>query len=290
MDYKIRATAQNDTIRAFAITARETVEEARQRHDTSPVISAALGRMLCGASMMSMMEKEEENLLTLQVIGDGPVGGITVSASPGGLLKGFANVSRVDLPPKYKGKLDVGTAVGQGILRVLRDTGAPEPYVGTVALTSGEIGDDLTYYFAQSEQTPSAVGLGVLVDTDWSIACAGGFIVQLMPDATEETIEILERNLADFRPVTEYLSEGRSPEDLLELLLKDLSPSVLEKKPVAYQCDCSRKKVIRSLISLGQKDLGELAQNDKPTEVRCDFCNRTYSFSPEELRTLMKEV
>ena len=288
MDYQIRATAAEDTIRAFAITAKDTVEEARKRHHTFPVVTAALGRMLCGGAMMSMMEKEEDNLLTLQVIGDGPMQGITVTASPTGVLKGFANVTNVDIPAKYKGKLDVGAAVGKGILRVLRDTGAPEPYVGTVALVNGEIAEDLTYYFAQSEQTPSAVGLGVLVDTDWTVLCAGGFIIQLMPEASENTISTLEENISQIRPVTEMLSQGLTPENILEVLLNGLQPTILEKREVSYHCDCSRDKIIRSLISLNKKDLQEMIDDAKPIEVRCDFCGDRYEFSPEDLRQLFE--
>ena len=286
MDYKIRMTAAEDTIRAFAITAKDTVEEARTKHDTSPVATAALGRLLCGASMMSMMEKEAADLLTLQVIGDGPLKGITVTVSPTGLLKGLVNVPQVDVPPKYKGKLDVGRAIGNGFLRVLRDTGVPEPYVGTVELVNGEIGEDLTYYFAQSEQTPSAVGLGVLVDTDWSVLCAGGFILQLMPDASELTIQTLEEHIAAIPPVTQMLSQGYTPEKMLEALLDGLHPSLLEKQPVAYTCDCSREKVTRSLISLNRKDLEEMIVDAKPIEVRCDFCGQTYVFMPDELKEL----
>ncbi|MBQ7677783.1 MAG: Hsp33 family molecular chaperone HslO [Lachnospiraceae bacterium] len=294
-DYMLRATAANDTIRAFAITAKDTIEEARRRHDTAPVVTAALGRLLCGGAMMCMMEKEDEGLLTLQVLGDGPVGGITVSASPDGLLKGFANETNVELPLKYPGKLDVGTAVGSGILRVMREqkraeadpfAAAGEPYIGTVELVSGEIAEDLTYYFAQSEQTPSAVGLGVLVDKDITVRCAGGFIVQLMPDVTDEAISLLEQNIQSIRPVTELLDEGMMPEGLLEELLKGMDVTVLEKRPVAYRCDCSRERVTKSLAALPKEDLQEMIDDAKPVEVRCQFCNEKYEFAIEELKKL----
>ena len=287
-DYMVRATAAGETVRAFAITGKESVEEARRRHDTSPVVTAALGRLLCGGAMMSMMEKEEEDLLTVQVIGDGPMQGMTVTANPAGILKGFANVSNVDVPPKYKGKLDVGTAVGNGILRVMRDTGAAEPYVGTVALVSGEIAEDLTYYFAQSEQTPSAVGLGVLVEKDCTVANAGGFIVQLMPDVSDETLSRLEENIQAIKPVTEMLAEGMSPEDMLAELLKGMDMTVLERRDVAYTCDCSKERIIRSLIALPQADLQELIDDGKPIEVRCEFCNERYEFSSDELAALQR--
>ena len=289
-DYQVRATAANGTIRAFAITARDTVEEARQRHNTSPVVTAALGRVLCGAAMMSRMEKEDDDLLTIQVIGDGPMQGLTVTANPCGLLKGFANVTDVEVPPKHKGKLDVGTAVGAGILRVMRDTGAPEPYIGTVQLVSGEIAEDLTYYFAQSEQTPSAVGLGVLVDTDCSVLAAGGFIVQVMPDITDETLGQLEERIKAIPPVTEMLHSGMTPEMILGELLSDMDWEILETQPVAYQCDCSRERVSRSLSILNQKDLQEMIDEGKPIEVRCQFCNETYTFSPTELKELQESA
>ena len=285
-DYMIRATAAGETVRAFAITAKESVEEARKRHNTSPVVTAGLGRLLCGAAMMSMMEKEEQDLLTVQVIGDGPMKGMTVTANPAGILKGFANVTDVDVPPKYKGKLDVGTAVGKGILRVMRDVGAAEPYVGTVALVSGEIAEDLTYYFAQSEQTPSAVGLGVLVDTDCTVINAGGFIIQLMPDVSDEVLSALEKNIQAIKPVTEMLAEGMTPEDMLAELLDGMEMSVLERREVAYTCDCSRQRVIRSLVALNEKDLQELIDDGKPVEVRCEFCNERYEFTSEELAEL----
>lgn len=287
-DYMIRATAAGETVRAFAITAKDAVEEARRRHNTSPVVTAALGRLLCGGAMMSMMEKEDEDLLTVQVIGDGPMRGMTVTANPAGVLKGFANVSDVDVPPKYKGKLDVGTAVGNGILRVMRDTGAAEPYVGTVALVSGEIAEDLTYYFAQSEQTPSAVGLGVLVETDWTVANAGGFMIQLMPDVSDETLSKLEENIKAIKPVTEMLAEGMLPEDVLAELLKEMDIAVLERRDVAYTCDCSRERIVRSLIALPPKDLQEMIDDGKPIEVRCEFCNERYEFSTDELKKLKR--
>lgn len=295
MDYMIRMTAAEETVRAFAVTARNTIEEARRRHDSSPVVTAALGRLLCGGAMMCMMEKEDEELLTLQVMGDGPIGGITVTASPNGLLKGFANETNVELPLKYPGKLDVGSAVGSGILRVMRErsrtenafSAAGEPYIGTVELVSGEIAEDLTYYFAQSEQTPSAVGLGVLVDTDISVRCAGGFIVQLMPDASDETIGLLEANLQGLRPVTELLNEGMSPENMLGELLKGMDAALLEKRRVAYRCDCSKERVAKSLAALPREDLREMIEDGKPTEARCRFCNERYEFSTEELLALM---
>ncbi len=295
-DYMIRATAADDTIRAFAVTAKETTEEMRKRHDTAPVVTAALGRLLSAAAMMCRMQKEEQGLLTIQVLGDGPIGGMTVTAGPDGLLKGFANATNVEVPLKYPGKLDVGTAVGNGILRVMRERrsgkddpyGVPgEPYVGTVQLVSGEIAEDLTYYFAQSEQTPSAVGLGVLVDKDVTVRCAGGFIVQLMPDASDESIEKLEANIRALRPVTEMLDDGMSPEALLEALLSGMEINFLEKTEIGFRCDCSKERITKSLMALPKEDLQEMIDDNKPIEVRCQFCNEQYEFGVEEIRTCL---
>ena len=285
-DYMIRAVAGNDEIRAFAITSRELTEYARAAHDTSPVVTAALGRLLSGGAMMGMMMKDESDLLTVQVRGDGPVGGITVTADNRGHVKGFPNVSDVDIPLKYRGKLDVGGAVGNGFLRVMRDTGAKEPYVGTVQLQTGEIAEDLTYYFAQSEQTPSAVGLGVLVDTDRTVKHAGGFIVQLMPDTSDEVITTLEENLKNLPSVTEMLGEGKTPEGILEEVLSGLTVRVTEQLPVSFTCNCSRERIEKSLISLPKTDLQEMIDDGKPVEVRCQFCCKTYEFSVEELKAL----
>ncbi len=289
-DYMIRATAANDEIRAFAITSRDTAEYARAAHDTSPVVTAALGRLLSGGAMMGLMMKDEKDLLTVQVRGDGPIGGITVTADNCGNVKGFPNVSDVDIPLKYRGKLDVGKAVGNGFLRVMRDTGGKEPYVGTVQLQTGEIAEDLTYYFAQSEQTPSAVGLGVLVDTDCTVKYSGGFIVQLMPDASEETIAKLEENIKGLKSVTEMIGDGKDPEGILETVLDGLSMRVLDKIPVNFTCNCSRERIERSLISLPKSDLQEMIDDAKPVEVRCQFCCKKYEFTPEELTGLIKKA
>ncbi len=288
-DYMIRATAANDEIRAFAITSRETAEFARAAHNTTPVVTAALGRLLSGGAMMGLMMKDEKDLLTVQVRGDGPIGGITVTADPCGNVKGFPNVSEVDIPLKYRGKLDVGGAVGNGFLRVMRDTGGKEPYVGTVQLQTGEIAEDLTYYFAQSEQTPSAVGLGVLVDTDCTVKYSGGFIVQLMPDASEETIAKLEENIKGLKSVTEMIGEGKNPEGILETVLAGLSMRVLDTIPVSFTCNCSRERIERSLISLPKSDLQEMIDDAKPVEVRCQFCCKKYEFTPAELTELIKK-
>ena len=285
-DMIVRATAADDTVRAFAIDSRELVEYARTSHDTSPVVTAALGRLLSGAAMMGVMMKDERDLITVQIIGDGPIGRLTVTADNAGNVKGFPQENMVEVPLKYEGKLNVGAAVGNGILRVMRDIGAPEPFVGTVDLVSGEIAEDLTYYFAQSEQTPSVVGLGVLIEKDLSVAYSGGFIVQLMPDATDETITVLEENIKGLKSVTEMLSAGLSPEQILEEVLNGLNPRVLETKPACFKCDCSRERIEESLISLPASDLTDMINDGKPVEVRCQFCNSKYEFSVDDITKL----
>ena len=286
-DYMIHAMAAKNEIRAYAITAHDTVETARSGHDTSPVVTAALGRMLMGAAMMGMMMQDDRDLITLQIRGDGPLKGITVTADNSGRVKGFPLESDVDVPAKYPGKLDVGAAVGHGFLRVMRDTGAPEPYVGTVDLVTGEIAEDLTYYFAQSEQIPSAVGLGVLVDTDCTVSCAGGFIVQLLPGTSDETISRLEDNIKKLPQVTAMLSDGLSPEEILGQVLDGFDIEFLENNPVECYCDCSKERIERSLFSLPKQDLQDMIDEGKPVEVRCQFCNKTYEFQTSELEALM---
>ncbi len=285
-DYIVRATAADEQIRAFAITSKHLLQKAHELHDTSPVVSAALGRTLSAAAMMGVMMKDEDDLLTLQLLGDGPVKGITVTADANGHVKGFANHPEVELPLNAVGKLDVGGAIGEGILRVMRDLGLREPYVGTTQLVSGEVAEDLTYYFSISEQTPSSVALGVLVDTDRNILQAGGFILQLMPFATDEVIDTLEKQIANLPSVTEQLSAGATPEDLLARVLGDLQMEITDRIDASFRCDCSRERVERSLISLPKSDLDEMIADAKPTEVRCHFCNKAYVFSPEDLKGL----
>ena len=286
-DYMIRATACNEEIRAFAITSKELVEEARKDHTTSPVVTAALGRLLTGGAMMASMMKGDQDLLTLQILGDGPLQGVTVTADSHGHVKGFPNVAIVDVPPKYEGKLDVGAAIGNGVLRVIRDTGLKEPYVGTVQLQTGEIAEDLTYYFAQSEQTPSAVGLGVLVDTDYTVRASGGFMIQLMPDTSDETIAKLEENLQKLPTVTSMFDDGMTPEEVLGLVLEGMDFQVTERSEVAFQCDCSRERVAESIASISKDDIQEMIDDGKPIEVRCQFCNTTYDFSIDELKEML---
>lgn len=286
MDYMVRATAANAQIRAFAVTSKELVEKARSTHQTSPVITAALGRLLSGAVMMGAMLKGEDDLLTLQINGDGPVKGMTVTADGQGNVKGYAIEPQVMLPPSAAGKLDVGRAVGKGSLRVIKDMGLKEPYVGQTDLQTGEIAEDLTYYFATSEQVPSSVGLGVLMEKNNTVKQAGGFIIQLMPFAEDEVIDRLEENLKKFSSVTAVLEEGKTPEEMLGLLLCGLDLVVTDKMEIGYHCNCSRERVERALISIGKKELQEMIDEGKEIEVSCHFCNHRYTFSVEELKQL----
>ena len=287
-DYIIRATAADAGIRAFAATTKELVEKARQIHDTSPVITAALGRLLTGGVMMGAMLKGEDDLLTLQVSGDGPVRGMTVTAGSNGTVKGYAVEPQVMLPKNAAGKLDVGGAVGRGTLRVIKDMGLKEPYVGQTALQTGEIADDLTYYFAASEQVPSSVGLGVLMEKNNTVKQAGGFIIQLMPFVGEEVIGALEKNLAAFSTVTTVLDEGKTPEEMLQQLLVGLDPVITEKMPCQYECSCSRERMERAIISIGKKDIEEMINDGEAIEVNCQFCGNSYHFSVEELKEMLK--
>jgi molecular chaperone Hsp33 len=285
-DYMVRATAGGGAIRAFAATTRHLAEYARSVHGTSPVVTAALGRLLTAGAMMGTMMKGEKDLLTLRIQGDGPVKSLLVTAESDGYVRGYAANPHVDIPCKWKGKLDVGGAVGKGILSVIRDVGLKDPYVGQVDLVSGEIAEDLTYYFAVSEQVPSSVALGVLVDTDCTVKQAGGFILQLMPDAPEDVIGRLEQKLAEIPSVTEMLEAGKTPEDILTEVLDGLSPEILEKVPVGYRCTCTRDRVERALISISSKDLKEMMKEGKDIEVGCQFCDKKYTFTAEDLKRM----
>lgn len=283
----VRATAADAQIRAFAATTKNLVEEMRSLHNTSPVVSAALGRLLTGGAMMGAMMKGENDLLTLQIKGDGPIGGMTVTADAHGNVKGYANEAQVILPANAAGKLDVGGAVGKGILRVVKDMGLKEPYVGQTILQTGEIAEDLTYYFAVSEQTPSSVGLGVFMEKNNTVKQAGGFILQLMPYAEESVITRLEDNLRQFPSVTAALEAGKNPEQMLEALLDGLPMEIVDTMDVQYRCDCSKQRVERAMISLGKKELEEMIAEGKEVEAGCQFCNQKYKFTVEELERLI---
>lgn len=285
-DYIIRATAADNQIRAFAITSKNLVEEARQAHNTSPVVTAALGRLLSAGSMMGVMLKGDKDILTLQVKGAGPLKGLTVTADSKGNVKGYAYNPDVMLPPSDKGKLDVGGAVGQGMLTVIKDMGLKEPYVGQTALQTGEIADDITYYFATSEQVPSSVGLGVFIEKNNTVKSAGGFIIQLMPFADEEVISRLEKKLGEVTSVTDMLNEGCTPEMMLEKILGEFTLEIHEKIDTRFYCNCDKKRVEKAIISIGKKDINEMIADKKPIEVNCHFCNRNYVFTVDELKKI----
>ncbi|MBQ3104938.1 MAG: Hsp33 family molecular chaperone HslO, partial [Lachnospiraceae bacterium] len=277
-------------IRAFGVTGRDLVEKARTAHHTSPVVTAALGRLLTAGVMMGSTLKGEKDLLTIQVSGSGPMQGMTVTADAMGRVKGYAKVPEVMLPANGQGKLDVAGAVGIGILSVMKDMGLKDPYVGQTALQTGEIAEDLTYYFATSEQTPSSVGLGVLLDRETAaVRQAGGFIIQLMPFAGEDVVEKLEKNLQNISSVTALLEEGKTPEEILGLLLSGLDMEVTEKRAVEFYCNCSKTRVEKALISIGRKDLRELIEEGKDVELNCHFCNTNYTFTVEELKRIWKK-
>lgn len=288
-DYMIRGIAAGDEIRCFAVTGRELVDKARQAHGTSPTATAALGRTMMGALMMSDMLKNEEDLLTIRFDGDGPLGSIVVTANRHGSVKGYVQNPLVMLPLKADGHLDVGGAVGKGMLTVIRDLDLKNSYHGQIAIHSGEIADDLTHYFAESEQIPSSVGLGVLVDTDLSVKKAGGFLIQLMPFASEETIARLEKNLASIPYVTDMLEAGLTPKTMLEKALEGFDDlRILEQTPVEFACNCSRDRVSRALALIGEEELVSMIRDAKPVELSCQFCGRKYTFSPAELEEIRK--
>lgn len=288
MDYIVRATAANGQVRAFAATTKEMAETARKAHNTSPVVTAALGRLLTGGAMMGVMMKGDKDVLTLQIKCSGPIGGLTVTADSRGNVKGYVNQPQVILPANAQGKLDVGGALGLGVLSVIKDLGLKEPYVGQIELKTGEIGDDLTYYFASSEQVPSAVGLGVLMEKDNTVRQAGGFIIQLMPFAEEEVIAQLEKKLAEVTSVTELLDQGYTPEMLLEKLLGNMGLEINEKIETGFSCNCDKVRVGKVLISLGEKELQSMIDEGQDIELNCHFCNTNYKFTVEELKELLE--
>lgn len=285
-DYIVRATAADGQIRAFAANTRGVVETARAAHNTSPVATAALGRLLTAGAMMGVMMKGDKDLLTLQIKAGGPLEGITVTADSKGRVKGYVGNPNVVIPANSKGKLDVAGAVGPGFLNVIMDLGLKEPYSGQTMLQTSEIAEDLTYYFATSQQVPSSVGLGVLMSRENTVKQAGGFIVQLMPFAEEETIAALENNLKEITSVTALLDQGYTPERLLEKLLGSLQLEINDKVPAEFYCNCSKDRVAKALLSVGKKDLQGMIDEGKEVELNCHFCNTNYKFSVAELKEL----
>ncbi len=286
-DYIIRASAADNQIRAFAATTRELVEYARSIHETSPVATAALGRLLTAGAIMGSMMKGEEDILTLQIKGSGPIGGLTVTANSKGTVKGYAYNPEVILHANDKGKLDVGGALGAGILSVIKDLGLKEPYTGQTHLVSGEIAEDIAYYYATSEQVPSVVALGVLMNKDNTVKQAGGFIIQLMPFAEDAVIDRLEKKVNEITSITSLLDQEMSPEMILEHILGDFGLELMDKLPASFECNCTKKRVEKAIISIGQKEITEMIEEEKPIEVNCHFCNTHYHFSVEELKDLL---
>lgn len=289
-DYIIRATAADGQIRAFAATTRGVVEKARASHNTSPVATVALGRLLTAGGMMGTMMKGKDDILTLRIEGDGPIEGLTVTADSAGNVKGYAFNPAVMLPPNAKGKLDVGGALGVGVLSVIRDIGLKEPYVGQTILVSGEIAEDLTYYYATSEQIPTSVALGVLMNKDNTVRQAGGFIIQLLPGASDEIIDKLEKKLGEMDAITSLLDAGRTPEMILDFVIGEFGLEILDTMPTEFYCNCDKARVEKALISIGRKELQEMIDEGKTIEVNCHFCNRNYAFTVEELNGLLKKA
>ncbi|WP_127587105.1 Hsp33 family molecular chaperone HslO [Paenibacillus koleovorans] len=287
-DYLIRATALNGQVRAFAANMTGILEELRARHHTTPVATAALGRTLTAGAMMGAMLKGEEKL-TIRVKGDGPIGQIVVDANASGEVRGYVDDPSVELPLNAVGKLDVSGAVGrEGFIYIIKDLGLKEPYSGSTPIVSGELGEDFTYYFAKSEQTPSAVALGVLVDTDRTVRCSGGFIIQLLPGLSDDEIGELEARLSGLPPVTTLMDEGKSVEEILEVLLDDVV--IRDRMELKFRCKCSQERVEQTLLSLGRDEIQGLLEDQGEAEVVCHFCNEKYHFTGEELQGLVEQL
>ena len=292
-DYVIKATSGNGQVRAYVGITKNLVQTARDNHNTIKVATAALGRTLTATAMMGLMMKNENDELSVIIKGGGPIGTILTTADSKGNVKGYVqypDLNGVQVEDYPNGKLNVAGAVGKdGYVKVIKDLGLREPYVGSYPLVSGEIAEDFTHYFALSEQTPSVVSLGVLT-TETTVEQAGGLIVQLMPDATEETISTLEKNVAKLKSVTTMLSEGMTPDDILNLVLEGLDPKVLDICDVKFECNCSKERIKNVLISLGRESLTEIIEEDKQAEISCHFCNSHYHYSEDELRTILEEM
>lgn len=290
-DYLVRGMSMDGLVKVVAIRSTQMVRRGAEIHKTTPNATAAFGRALTAASMMGNMQKVDNGSMTLQIKGDGPIGGIVCVSDATGNVRGYVLESNVPLVEKFQGKLDVGSTVGNnGTLTVIRDLQMKEPYVGSIPLVSGEIGDDVTAYFAQSEQTPTACALGVLVDRDRSVKVAGGYLIQLLPGATEETIETVEKGIQRAGAVTAMLEQGMTPEDILGQVCGDLGVVFMETTEVEYKCYCSRERVTAALISLGKNELEEIVSDGKPFPVECQFCDTVYKFTPEDIADILKNV
>lgn len=287
MDYLVRATAAGGMIRAFAAITTDTAETARKAHNTSPVATAALGRLMTGALMMGADMKNDRDLVTIKINCDGPIGGLIVTADRNGHVKGYVHNPGVMLPPNEKGKLDVSGALGLGVLTVIKDIGLKEPYTGDTILVSGEIAEDLTYYYAASEQVPGSVALGVLMNKDNTVRKAGGFMVQLMPGCPDETAAVLEKRLTAISSVTGMLDKGMTPEDILNEILSGMEPDIKdEKTDASFCCGCTRERVEKALISVGREELQKMIDEGKPVELSCSFCGKKYEFTLDELKEM----
>ena len=290
-DYIIRAVTDDGSIRAFACYTKDTVNEAFRHHQTSPVATAALGRVLTASAMMGAMLKGEKDTVSIQLTGNGPLGRVLAVSDSKSNVKGYVDYPQVDMPLNTNGKLNVGKAVGtDGYLTVINDIGMKEPYIGKIPLVTGEVGDDLTKYFAVSEQVPSAVGLGVLVDTDYTVKTSGGFIVQVMPEGTDEDIAKLEENLNQVQSVTALFEEGKTPEDILKILLFGFDYHITDTLDTKYYCNCSRERVEKALISLGTEEIEKIIEEDGKAELSCHFCSNKYEFTEEDLKALLEEM
>lgn len=291
MGYILRAIDESETIKISAAITTDVVEEAAKIHKLSKTTSAALGRVLTAAAIIGSWQKNEKDSITLSINGNGPAGKIVATCKNDGYVKGYVTNPGADLPTREAdGKIDVAGIVGEGNLTLVMDTGMKKPYTGTVNLTTGEIAEDLAVYFLQSDQVPSAVGLGVLVDVDYSIKAAGGFIIQLMPDATEEQISKLEENLKGLPSVTSILDEYHDAEKLIEILMKDIDFKILEKREITYKCNCSREKVEDAIVSVGPREIEEILREDKKAEVSCYFCDKVYNFDESDLERMLKKA
>lgn len=286
-DYIVRATAAGNQLRAFAAYTKQTVEDARRAHNTSPVATAALGRLLTAGAMMGSMMKNDSDVLTIQIKSDGPIKGLVVTADSKGDVKGYVNNPEVMLPPSKAGKLDVGGALGHGVMHVIKDMGLKEPYVGQTVLQTGEIAEDLTYYFATSEQVPSSVGLGVLMEKDNTVKQAGGFIIQVMPFVEDEVLDKLEENIGKLPPVTSMLEKGFTPENMLETIFEGMDVEFNDTLPTKFYCNCTKERVEKAIISVGEKEIRSMIEEGKPVEVNCHFCNTNYTFSVDELKEIL---
>ncbi|MCI6858572.1 MAG: Hsp33 family molecular chaperone HslO [Eubacterium sp.] len=287
-DYIIRGMAAGQQVRFFASSTKNLVEQARKLHNTSPVATAALGRLLTGTAMMGSMCKNDSDMVTVQIQCNGPIGGLVATSDAKARVKGYAYNKDVMLPPNKIGKLDVGGALGQGVLTVIKDLGLKEPYSGQTNLVTGEIAEDLTYYFASSEQIPTSVALGVLMNKENTVRQAGGFIIQMMPFATDEVISALETRLKEFTSVTSHLDAGETPEDMMAVLFEGMDYTVEDKIPTEFYCNCSKERVSKAVISVGKKELEDMIRDGEPIEVNCHFCNSHYRFTVEELKEMLK--